>query len=304
MAEKKIQKYDFRRPDRISKNQIRSLHSLHERFARNVSSSISAYLRTGIEVTLETIAQISYSDFLNAVSDPTCYAAVSLKPLDGMAAIEISPSLVFPIIDRLLGGTGESVAPFRPMTEIEQSIMQNVLRLMMDNLKESWRPVYAVEFSLNSIETDPQMAQITSPNEMVIHFQFQARMRETIAKLHLAIPTLVLDSIIHVFDQEEHSRRKIVQDGTILHLLPRVPLNVTIETTEASFALETLLSLQVGDTLVLDQREQWPIVLKVNGKHKMYARAQTDTTRKTFQITAQIRAREEESVNGTTNQSD
>src|SRR5437016_8678182 len=93
MAERKILKYNFKRPDRISKNQIRSLHFVHDRFARNFSSSISAYLRTVVEITLENIAQVSYLEFLNnTVSDPTCYAAVSLRPLDGMAAIEISPN--------------------------------------------------------------------------------------------------------------------------------------------------------------------------------------------------------------------
>ena len=298
MAEKKVHKYNFRRPDRISKNQLRSLHSVHDRFARNFSSSISAYMRTGIEVTLESIAQTSYAEFLNTVSDPTCFSAISLKPLDGMAAVEISPALVFPMIDRLLGGTGQPMTSARPMTEIEQSIMQNVLRLMIDNLKESWRAVYAIEFALNATETDPHMVQVTSPNEMVIHFQFQTRMRETAAKMRLAIPTLVLEPIIHVFDQEEYRRRKIVQDGTMLHVLPRVPLKVSIETAETLFPMESLLSLQPGDTLLLDQREQWPVVIKVNGRDKMHARAQMDSTRKTFQITAHVRARREEPMNG------
>jgi len=255
-------------------------------------------MRTGIEVTLESIAQTSYAEFLNTVSDPTCFAAISLKPLDGMAAVEISPALVFPMIDRLLGGTGQPMTSARPMTEIEQSIMQNVLRLMIDNLKESWRPVYAIEFGLNATETDPHMVQVTSPNEMVIHFQFQARMRETTAKMRLAIPTLVLEPIIHVFDQEEYRRRKIVQDGTMLHVLPRVPLKISIETAETSFPLGSLLSLQTGDTLLLDQREQWPVVIKVNGRDKMHARAQMDSTRKTFQITAYVRATREEPMNG------
>ncbi len=298
MAEKKIHKYNYKRPDRISKNQIRSLHFVHDRFARNVSSSISAYMRTGVEIALENIAQISYAEFLNTVSDPTCYAAISLKPLDGIAAIDISPTLVFPMIDRLLGGVGRPMATPRPMTEIEQSIIQNVVRLMVDNLKESWRPVYAIEFGLNGIETHPHMVQVTSPNEMVIHFQFQARIRETVAKMHLAIPTLVLEPIIHEFDQEDYSRRKIVQDGTMFHVLRRLPVKVSIETAETSFPLESLLSLQVGDTVVLDQREQWPVVIKVGGKDKMRATAQMDSTRKTFQITAQMRHRREEPMDG------
>src|SRR2546425_5958537 len=107
MADKKILKHNFKRPDRISKNQIRSLHCVHDRFARNFSSSVSAYMRTVVEITLENIVQLSYSEFLNTVADPTCYAAISLKPLDGIAAIEMSPTLAFPMIDRLLGGAGQ-----------------------------------------------------------------------------------------------------------------------------------------------------------------------------------------------------
>ena len=298
MGDKKIQRYNFKRPDRISKNQLRSLHFVHDRFARNFSSSVSAYLRTVVEISLENIVQISYAEFLNTVSDPTCYTAISLKPLDGLAAVEMGPSLVFPMIDRLLGGLGRAMTTVRPMTEIEQSIIQSVLKLMVDNLKESWRQVYAIEFAVTATETHPHMVQITAPNEMVIHFQFQVRMKENLAKIHLAIPTLVLDPIIHIFDQEEYSRRKVVHDGTLLHLLQQIPINVSIGTAETSFPMESLLSLQVGDTLVLNQRQEWPVIIKVAGKNKLHAKAQMDSTRKAFGITGYVRPRREESVNG------
>jgi flagellar motor switch protein FliM len=302
MSEKKIQKYNFKRPDRISKNQIRSLHFVHDRFARNFSSSASAFLRTVVEITLENIAQISYSEFLNTVSDPTCYAAISLKPLDGLAAIEIGPSLVFPMIDRLLGGLGRPITNVRPMTEIEQSIIQNVLKLLVDNLKESWRQVYAIEFAVTATETHPHMIQITAPNEMVIHFQFQVRIKETFAKMHLAIPTLVLEPIIHIFDQEEYSRRKVIHDGTLLHLLRHIPVKVSIETGETSFPMESLVSLQIGDTIVLDQREEWPVVIKVAGKNKLFAKARMDSTHKAFGVSGFIRPRRQEPVSGHVNE--
>jgi len=298
MAERKILKYNFKRPDRVSKNQVRSLHFLHDRFARNFSSSVSAYMRTVVEISVENIVQTSYAEFLNTVSDTTCHTGISLKPLDGVAVIEIDPELVFPMIDRLLGGAGRPMTNLRPMTEIEQSVMQNVLRLLVDNLRESWRPVYPIEFTLTSTETHPYMVQATSPNEMVIHFQFQAQMKEAMGKIHLVIPTLVLEPIVHIFDQGEPGHRKIVQDGTLLHLLPHIPLDVSIETPETPFPMESLLSLQVGDTLVLDHREKWPVMIKVSGKNKLYARAQMDATRKAFVITGHVRPRREESMNG------
>ena len=172
MSEKQVLPYNFKGADRISKNQIRSLHFIHDRFARNVSSSVSAYLRTIVEVALEDIVQLSYSDFLNMVSDPTCYAAISMQPLDGQAAIDIAPNLAFAMMDRLLGGVGNPIASPRPMTEIEQKIIQGVLKILVDGLKEGWRQVYNIEFAVTQTETHPHMVQITAPNETVIPFQF------------------------------------------------------------------------------------------------------------------------------------
>lgn len=298
MNDKKIQRYNFKRPDRISKNQIRSLHFVHDRFARNFSSSVSAYLRTVVELSLENIAQISYSEFMNTVSDPTCYAAISLKPLDGLAALEIGPPLVFPMIDRLLGGAGRQMANPRPMTEIEQSIIQSVLKLLVDNLKESWRQVYAIEFAVTATETHPHMVQITAPNEMVIHFQFQVRMRDHLSKMHLAIPTLVLEPIIHIFDQEEYSRRKVIHDDSLVHLLRNIPVKVSIETGETAFPMQSLMSLQVGDTLVMDQRADSPVIIKFAGKNKLHARAQMEATHKSFVVSGYVRPRREDPVNG------
>ena len=297
MAERKILKYNFKRPDRISKNQVRSLHFVLDRFARNFSSSVSAYMRAVVEINLENIAQTSYAEFLDTVPDPTCYSGISLKPLDGVAAIEIGPTLVFPMIDRLLGGAGRPMTNLRPMTEIEQSVMQNVLRLLVDNLRESWRPVYPIEFTLTSTETHPYMVQATSPNEMVIHFQFQAQMKEAMGKIHLVIPTLVLEPIVHIFDQEETTRKKVTQDDSLLHLLRNVPVKVSIETAETPFPIESLLSLRTGDTLVINQRTEWPVLLRIAGKSKLYAMPQADTTRK-FVVTGSVRARRENSLDG------
>jgi flagellar motor switch protein FliM len=241
--DKKIQTYNFKRPDRISKNQIRSLHFVHDRFARNASSSLSAYLRMVVEISLEAIEQVTYADFLANAADPTCYASVSLKPLDGQAALELRPEAVFPMIDRLLGGSGESIQNIRPMTEIEQRIIQAILKLLVDNLKESWRPVYSIDFATTSLETHPHMVQVVGPNEMIIHFKFKVRMKNAVSRINLAFPTLVLEPIIHIFDQDWHNRKKIAHDGSLLQQLRQVPVSVAIETAETSFPMQSLVSL-------------------------------------------------------------
>jgi flagellar motor switch protein FliM len=184
------------------------------------------------------------------------------------------------------------------MTEIEQSIVQTILRLLVDNLKESWRPVYAIDFSLGSTETHPHLVQVVAPNEMVIHFQFTIRMRESIAKMHLALPMLVLEPIIHIFDQEFYSRKKIISDGTLLTQLRHTSVSLSIESGETMFPMDSLLSLQVGDTLVMDQRDEWPVHLKVAGKTKLFAHQKRESSKKAFEISGHIRQNTEER-NGT-----
>ena len=293
--DKKIQTYNFKRPDRISKNQIRSLHFVHDRFARNASSSISAYLRMVVELSLEAIEQVTYADFLANAADPTCYASISLKPLDGQAALEVRPECVFPMIDRLLGGSGETIQTIRPMTEIEQRIIQAILKLLVDNLKESWRPVYSIDFATTSLETHPHMVQVVGPNEMIIHFKFKVRMKNSVARINLAFPTLVLEPIIHIFDQDWHNRKKVAHDGSLLQQLRQVPVGVSIETSETSFPMQSLVSLEVGDTLVLDQRTEWPMQMKVAGRKKLLAKAKFDSSKKMFAVTSHTSHKKEES---------
>jgi len=299
--EKKIQTYNFKRPDRISKNQIRSLHFVHDRFARNASSSISAYLRMVVEISLDAIEQVTYADFLANAADPTCYASISLKPLDGQAALEVRPECIFPMIDRLLGGSGEQIQTIRPMTEIEQRIIQAILKLLVDNLKESWRPVYSIDFATTSVETHPHMVQVVGPNEMIIHFRFKVRMKNIVARINLAFPTLVLEPIIHIFDQDWHNRKKVAHDGSLLQQLRQVPVRVSIETSETSFPMQSLVSLEVGDTLVLDQRTEWPMQMKVGGRKKLLAKAKFDSSKKMFAITTNLSNKKEESFGHATN---
>ena len=297
-VDKRVQAYNFRRPDRISKNQIRSLHFVHDRFARNVSSSISAYLRTVVEITLDTIEQVTYTDFMASTADPTCYAAVSLKPLDGQAALELRPEVVFPMIERLLGGSGEGVQAQRQMTEIEQRVIQAVLKLLIDNLKETWRPVYSIDFSVTALETHPHMVQVVGPNEMVIHFKFKIRVRQASSVLNFAFPTLVLEPIIHIFDQDWHNRKKIEHDGSLIEHLRQVPLSVSIETSETTFPMRSLLSLERGDTLVLDQRTEWPMQIKAQGKTKLLAKADFEGSRKSFVVAGYAGRQREEASHG------
>ena len=171
------------------------------------------------------------------------------------------------------------------MTEIEQNVVQRVLKLFVDNLREAWRQIYPIEFAVIATETHPHMVQIVSPNEMVVVFKFQMRTRDvTSAKISLAFPTLVLEPIIHIFDKELSGRKKATAGSTLASNIHNVPVNVAIETSETYYPMRSILSLQEGDTLVLEQRKDLPVVLRISGRDKLKATARLEANRKSFEI--------------------
>ena len=131
-----VVRYNFRRPDRVTKDQMRSLHFLHDRFARNVSTSMSAYLRVVTEVSIISVEQFTYSEFLMSLSDPTAFYAVSMRPLEGVAALELNPAVAFTMIDRMLGGSGRGVMVNRALTEIEQNVTDGLVNFTY----HGWQP--------------------------------------------------------------------------------------------------------------------------------------------------------------------
>src|SRR5579862_4765998 len=165
----KVQVYDFRRPDRIAKDQLRSIHLLHDNFSRSLSSSLSAYLRAYVAVNLLSVEQLAFAEFVRGLPTPTSLVALGMKPYDGNSLLEINPSLVFPILEMLLGGDGLGSKHIdREITEIEQSILDGLLRIILQDLRNAWHTVAAIEFSIEGHETEPQLLQILAPNEAVV----------------------------------------------------------------------------------------------------------------------------------------
>src|SRR5229473_1871077 len=166
---KRAQPYDFRRPDRIAKDQLRAIHLLHENFARSLASSLSAYLRAYVAVNLISVEQLSFMEFSQCLPSPTCLVLLGMGSCEGSAVLEINPSLVFPILEMLLGGSGKGTNKItREVTEIEQSILEGLIRIILQDLRSAWHPVAAMDFSIEAHETEPQLLQFLAPNEAVV----------------------------------------------------------------------------------------------------------------------------------------
>ena len=268
-AQRKVSLYNFRRPDRVSREQMRSLHFMHDRFARNFSSSLSAYLRTITEVNLVSVEQLSYQEFLLSVPDPTCFNAISIKPLEGALALEVNPTLVFPIIDKMLGGPGEPLKQRRTMTDIEQSIFDGILKLLLEDIRESWRGIVDLDFRIQARETSPQLIQIVAPNEVVLLVVFEVKMGPVSGMINLAIPSIILEPISNKFDQEMFTGYKksssFEEARLLMASLKKCPMEAAAEIHGTSLSMEEVLQLKAGDLIPLTKRFDAELDLCVDG---------------------------------------
>jgi len=288
---KKVSLYNFRRPDRVSREQMRTLHFMHDRFARNFSSSLSAYLRTITEVNLVSVEQLSYQEFLLSVPDPTCFNAISIKPLEGALAMEVNPQLVFPIIDKMLGGPGESLRIIRTMTDIEQSIFDGVVKLALEDLREAWRGIVDVDFKVQARETSPQLIQIVAPNEVIILIVFEVKMGSVVGMINLAVPSIILEPVASKFDQEMFTGYKksasFEEARLLMESLKRCTMEVSAEIRGTKLPVSDILKLQAGDLIPLTTRFDAVLDLAVDGIPRFHGYVALNANQKrVFQITS------------------
>lgn len=283
--------YNFRRPDRVPKTMLRSLQLLHDKFCSNVSSSLSAYLRAVTEVSLLSVEQTSYNAFLLSLSDPTCYNAITIKPLTGMAAFEMNLDLAFPLIDRLLGGSGKVPKLSRNITDIERILIQGVIKVFMSNLNEAWAHVNPIDFTLHASETRPQLLQIASANEVVILTIFEVKIGDVRGNVHLCIPFAALEPIMTNFSQDMSIRRKGDQASdfrSIVNSLYGAIIPVTAELSGTLLSVKDLLNLSNGDVVKLDRKASDRLEVHIGGKPKFESEPLVAEDRKAIRIVGAI----------------
>jgi flagellar motor switch protein FliM len=266
--------YNFRRPDRVSKEQLRSLHFLHDRFAKNLSTSLSAFLRAMTDVSLVSVEQFAYSEFLMSLPDPTAFYSVAMPPLDGIGALELNPSVAFAMVDRMLGGSGDGAAPNRALTEIEQNVLDAVIKLVLEHLTETWRAITDVRFRIQGRETRPQMLQVTGPNEVVILLAFDLSVGASRGMLSVSIPAAAIETMEEKVTQGWNRTRRQptpLEEARLHANLGRVTLPVAT-LLETKIGTRELLMLQAGDILTLGHSAHEPVDVQVGGVRRFNGR--------------------------------
>jgi len=274
-AHQKVNVFDFRRPDRIAKSQLRAIYLLHENFVRSIVSSLSAYLRTYLVVNLVSVEQLSYAEFLEGLPSPTCMASLGLKPYEGNAVLEINPTLVFPILEILLGGGGKvSTSIQREVTEIEQNLMDGLLRIILHDLREAWKTVTNIDFTIQSVDTEPQFLQVMAPNEAVVAVGIEMRLGESAGLMNIAMPSLMIKMMRQKFDQQWSVRKSestSEEQNRVLDLIRPSKIEVDVRLPEQHIRTRDLLALAIGDVLSFDLPVEHPLDVVLNGRLQFQA---------------------------------
>lgn len=285
---RRAQPYDFRRPDRIAKDQLRAIHLLHDNFARSLASSLSAYLRAYVMVNLISVEQLSFLEFSQCLPAPTCIVSLGMKPFDGNAILEMNPQMVFPILEMLLGGTGKTgLKENREITEIERSILTAVFRIILHDLKEAWAPISNMNFTIEAFETEPQLLQILAPNEAVVAIGIEIRIGEVAGMMNLGIPSIIVKMLRQKFDQQWSVRKSESTEEErmrMFRLLKPAMLRFDARLSGPTLTVAQMMELEAGDVLEFDHPVHRPVDLLLNGTHKYQGTVGTDGRKRVFRI--------------------
>ena len=275
---KEIHTYDFKRPERVSKEQMRALEGIHDSFARNFGASLSGFLRTIVEVRVATAEQLTYSEFIHSLPNPTNFNLLTAEPLEGQMCLELSPLIIYPIIDRLLGGSNsELFIPQRPLTMIEQRLVSRITTRALQSLTESWTELVKIEFKITETESNPHLVQIVAPNEVVVVLGFEIKMSGRAGTMSLCIPFNVIEPVMGKLLSQgwlAYQRQSAVEDKSqeIARGLGVTHVDVVAYLAETTVTLGELLTLQPGDILQTTKDAGGELILQVEGRNKFAGR--------------------------------
>lgn len=268
-----VRVYDFKRPERVSKDQMRALENLHDNFARSFGVALSGFLRTITEAKVANIEQMTFSEFTHSLPNPTSFNLLSADPLEGNVCLEISPLIIYPVIDRLLGGSNADLfIPQRPLTAIELRLVKKIIDRAISSLQEAWSNVAMLAFELVGTESNPQLVQIVPPNEVVVVVGFEIKMGGRAGTMSLCIPYNVIEPLVSKLSNQSWVAYKRSRGDQLRHRvaghLDSAKLIVSAILANTTITLKELKNLQAGDIILTDKPASAPLVLMIGDKRK------------------------------------
>ena len=247
--------FDFRHSNQLPNSQLSLIHVLHESFVRTLSSSLSLTLRSFVSGNVLRVEQLSFGEFSDRMQTPTCIMYISMLPYEGFATVEINHLLVAPILDSVLGGNGKIDSELdRELTDIEKGMLEGFFRIIPRDLTEAWRPIAAISFAFDCVETEPQLSNRTARSEAVVAIAMELRIGDKVGMVNLAIPSITLKMLRHKFDQQSTIRRSVspeIETAIKQVVTEGLKLDVDCALVGSRIRLSDLLHLQSGDLIDL-----------------------------------------------------
>lgn len=275
--ERKIKVYDFKTPNKFSKEHLRTLELIYENYSRIISTYLSAQIRTSVKIKIETMQQFTYEEFIRNIPNPTVLTVFRLLPLEGNLLFETNPEFVYQVLEILLGGAGAKKYRSKEFTDIEKNIISKVNGGMIANMKLAWEDVMEVETEVLGIETNPALNQTLAPNESVALITFSVELGKNSTFINLCIPFLSVEKILDKLEVQYWFRgrseeTKIKSQKLIKERLDIVNVDLEGILGETNINVQDFLNLRVGDVLSLDEKSDEPVKIKIKDKAYFYGK--------------------------------
>ncbi|MFW6270420.1 MAG: flagellar motor switch protein FliM [Bacillota bacterium] len=297
--ESQVRTYDFRRPNKLSKEQMRTLEMIHENLARILTTILSTNLRSMVDFEVASIEQLSYEEFIRSLPDPAIIGICEMEPLEGQFIFEIDPDVGFTVIDRLFGGMGDPIEEDRTFTDIERVVLRKVIKWFLSGLPDAWENIVQIKPALNEIESNPQFTQIVPSNDMTIIITLSTQIAGSDGLINICIPYIMLEPIVSNLSaqqwfantRKEQTARHI---NTLKNRLKKAAIDIYADLGKTELTVTNLLYLEPGDVVKLDKNAGDKIDIRVGDTVKYRGIAGVTNKHRAIKISDVVEAEEGE----------
>ena len=295
--EKQVKNYDFARPAKFSKEHLRTLEFIYEHYGRLLSTTLPVYLRKHVQVSVVSSETVVFSEFSNALINPVILGVVNFHPLPGSIIIDMASNLGFAMIDRMLGGQGVPLKKGRDFSEIELTIIDKIVTICMQLMKEPWKNVVEIDPFLEKVETNPQFAQIISPTDMIAIVTLNIKIGDVEGLMNICLPFFTLENVMDKLNTKywfstikDSSDEDYEQYVEMMIRKVDVPLRVELGTN--TITVNDFTQLQCGDIIRLDTKTDSELSVYVGNIKKFTALPGTSEEKYAVRVTSVIREEE------------
>ena len=273
--------YNFRRPDKFSKDNLRALRDIHREFSKAISLVLSGYLRMRVEIEIVSVDQLTYEEFVRSMPSPISVGVFEFEPLSGQVLLGISFEVISCIVNRMLGGVGNIENQTRELTDIEKALAKKVINIIIKSLEDSWNTIIPVTGKFISLDDNYQSIQVATAGEIVALLTFEVQISgKHFGLFSLCFPYPVLETVLgHLSTQHIFQTKGLVaSNDERLKMISKINtsnVDLRVQFVQCSITLDDFLQLSEGDIIKLDNKVQDDLIVKVNGEKKFFARPGT-----------------------------